>query len=562
MSRIVIADPQPFTREALRQRLIAAGHDVLGETGDGREAASLVPRLHPDLVILDLELPRLGGIELIRRLRGANRRQKILVFTSLTGAYYHTLCLQAGASGFVDKRAPAEELDDAIRMVLGGRQVFPAGAHESLAPASTGTSGAEHLTPRELTVLQYLAQGFRVKEIADELAISDRTVSTYKTRLLEKMQTASLVELVATARERGLLGEHNLAQLAESASNQRADLGELLDLIPVAMSLRDAQGRLLVCNQHLLELSGMSEAQLRGIQIFQGGFTEADSAAPALRQYLKGVASKEPFSIVVPVHLSGHRQIFRVVGIPLLDANGEVRAVLSSYVDISEREQQIERLREAKAGLEALRAQRGALLLAFGHEQLTQLDKLRELLGEVHASHPDEERLQQANAIVETLRETIDILVDSVRIEQGIAVAVPQLLELNQLTADAIAGSEQEAVLHPNGLETWAWIDPNRYHHLLNAVLTQFARVGVRGLDVQAGSESTDTGELYWRLTFTSAPGTDLQPALEQMHNQQRAYLARNICHLLGGTLQLGSPGQPDFAALIQLKLARGRARN
>lgn len=562
MSRIVIADPQSFTREALRLRLTASGHEVLGDTGDGREAARLVPQLHPDLVILDLELPRLGGVELIRRLRSANRRQKILVFTGLSGAYYRNLCLQAGASGFVDKHAPAGELDDAVRMVLGGHQVFPAGTHDSLEPARSSGTGGERLTPRELTVLQYLAQGYRVKEIADELAISDRTVSTYKTRLLEKTQTASLVELIESARERGLLGEHAIAQLSAGTDERRPDLIELLDVVPTAMSLRDPEGRLLTCNQKMLDISGKTEQELRGTQIFRAGFTEADSADSALRQFRDGVASKEPFSIVVPVKLSGERRILRTVAIPLLDADSKVSAVISSYVDITDREQYVERLQEAKAGLDALRARRGALLLASGKEQLIQLDKLHRLLGELHDSHPGDERLVQADAIVETLRETIDILVDSIRIEQGSTVAIPQLLELNQLTADAITRSGQEAYLRHSGHETWAWIDPNRYHHLVNTLLTQFARVGIVGLGIQAASETLEQGELHWKLTLSHANGAELQAALKQVRDQERAYLARNISQLLGGTLQLGEQDQPDLAALIQLKLTRGRSRN
>lgn len=568
MSTIVIADPQPFIRDALHQRLAAIGHVIVGECGDGRDALTLVQRTHPDLVILELELPRLSGLELIRRLRADDRKQKLLVFTNLSGPYYQGLCLQAGASGFVHKGATLEELDEAVRMTLGGRLVFPAEVRQSASEhgptLSPDAEIGEKLTPRELTVLQYLAHGFRVKDIAHELAISDRTVSTYKTRLLEKTQTDSLVDLVEVARARGLLAGGGAKTPVDSAASLGSDdtLAELFELLPTAVALRDAEGRLLACNSSFLQTHGKTREEVLGTRIFQSGLVEPEAAELAYQEYLAGVATGKTFSLIVPTQRNGQRRIFRMIGVPLSNEAGALGGVMTSFVDITEHEQHVEQLQEAKAFLEGLQISRNALLLLSGKELIAELDGVRTLIAAAREGNTDEVLLAEVDAGVLTIREKVEILLEAVRLERGAALMVPQSMELNRLTREAIEHSRAGADFVPFRKECWGWIDPNRYRQMVNTLIAYFARMGLPRLRIEASATSLPHGELTWQLTFTAPAGENVQKRLEDHASRPRVHLARHLCRLLGGTLSIGSPDRPELAGLIQIKLARGSSRN
>ncbi|WP_425328075.1 response regulator [Pseudomonas nitroreducens] len=564
MSRILIADPQPFTRAALRQRLVAAGHEVVGETGDGRETLALVQRLHPDLLVLDLDLPRLGGVELLRRFGGAAPRQKTLVFTNLSGAYYHSLCLQAGASGFVHKSDLPEEFDEAVRLVLSGRKVFPARLPDVLADSGGQSITAESITPRELTVLKYLAQGYRVKDIAEQLAISDRTVSTYKTRLLEKTQTDSLIDLVQAARQRGLLDDGVIRGLTAAPSTPPGtpdELVQVLEILPNAVSLWSVEGRLLACNQRFAEIHQQSEAQLLGAGIFEQGKVNPQRVRQARQEFLKGAASGEHFSLIVDLQDGEDQRIIRFIGVPMKEASGKLIGVLASYVDITEHERYVERLQESKAYLESLYTSRSGFLLSSGEELLAEVGALDDLLAISRARYPQDPELNQSSAHMARMRDKIDVLLELVRLEQGSVLTVPQSENLNCLTRDTLHATHPLTSLVPSAEEHWGWIDPNRYRQLLNVLLNCFDTAGLPPLKVIADSSTLPHGEVEWRLTFTAEPHADVQPQLVDLNRQARLRLAQRLCQLLGGELSVGSETQQEVAGLIQLKLPKGTPR-
>lgn len=557
MSRIVIADRQPFVRAALRQRLAAAGHEVVGEAGDGREALGLVQRLHPDLLILDLDLPRLGGLELLRRLKTEASRQKTLVFTNLSGAHYQELCLGAGARGYVHKGDLPEELDEAIKLVLRGRQVYPAQAPD--APGSDGQH--EHITPRELTVLQYLAQGYRVRDIAEELAISDRTVSTYKTRLLEKTQSDSLVGLVEAAKVRGLLSDSAISRLASAPltrSSKSEDLAQLLNILPNAVSLWSKEGTLLACNQSFADIYQKSEAELVGSRVFGLGKIQPHQIERARQEFLKGAASGQPFSLIIDVHSLGERHTLRAIGVPLKEESGDVIGVLASYVDITEHERYVERLQESKTHLESLYARRTGFLLSSGQELLSEVDALGGLLSAARARHPDDPALSDTEPYVARVREKLDILLDLIHLEQGTVLAIPQPMELNQLTRDALetAQVQPERLTHDD--DVWGWVDPNRYRRMISVLLRCLDNAGLPNLQLKADGTPLPHGELEWQLTLRTTQGEDIQAHLAGIEKQARAQLCQRLCHLLGGELRIGSDTDATIAALIQLKLPKG----
>ncbi|MBD9516849.1 response regulator [Pseudomonas sp. PDM22] len=553
MSRIAIADPQPFMLAALRQRLEAAGHEVVGEVGDGREALDVIKHLHPDLLILELDLPRLGGVELLRRLHRDWPQQKTLVFTHLPAAHYQGLCLEAGARGFAHKGDRPEEVDDAVRLVLGGRKVFPAQAPH---PGGDAPGADEHITPRELTVLHYLSQGYRVKDIAEELAISDRTVSTYKARLLEKTQTDSLVDLVEAAKVKGLLSNNvveSLVRAPAEPSSKTRDLARLFDILPSPISLWSREGELLACNRNFLQVYGKSEEQLLGSRMFEMGVVNEADGVLARRDFLTGAAGDKPFTQVIACTLHGEHRIIRLIGVPLCEDSGESIGVVCSFVDITEHELEVQHLQEAKAYLDGLRATRARYLQYSFDDLLDEIRHLHALLQPSVAHRPEEEPLSGAFVGLGRMEEKLLILRELLRTETGSEPIAPQVCELNQLTASLL----DDLPLRPVAAPQFAWVDLARYRNLLKALRFSLERSALKVREVQASVENLAHGVLIWRLNFALAPQADLPERLASLDQRPSLELVRLICQLFEGSFQTGSADEPPSAGLIQLKLVR-----
>jgi len=190
-SRRAAAGPPGVTGDARVRR-----PQVSAECADGPSALRDTLQLRPDLLILGLVLPRLGGLELLRRLHQARSKSRTLVLTAQDTEHFAGLSLQAGSTGFIGKQRSLDELLSAVASVLGGHSYFPSQALDSLTKGGPQDEKVQlaSLSAREMIVLRYLASGSSIKRIASELALSDRTVSTYKTRLLEKLNVGSLAD--------------------------------------------------------------------------------------------------------------------------------------------------------------------------------------------------------------------------------------------------------------------------------------------------------------------------------------------------------------------------------
>lgn len=203
MSKVLLIDNQPMIRFATRVLLEREDYEIVGETEVGVEGLSMARTLQPDLVILDIAIPKLDGLEVLGRLHAMDPNLKLLVLTSLPASLYANRCLQAGATGYLSKLEPEASLLSAVRSILCGYSLFPSTMH--LASSSNGKSNNEmqllqSLSDRELAVLQNLANGKNNKEIAEQLFISHKTVSTYKSRLMDKLKTRNQVDLIDFAR--------------------------------------------------------------------------------------------------------------------------------------------------------------------------------------------------------------------------------------------------------------------------------------------------------------------------------------------------------------------------
>ena len=208
----MIADDHALVREGTRQILEdQPGLEVVGEAQDGEEAVALVSRLHPDVVLMDIAMPKLNGIEATRLIKKESPATSVLILTAYDDDQYIYALLDAGAAGYLLKSVRGEELAQAVRAVAQGESVL----HPAIAAkvfkryTSPGQATAqeefEPLTERESEVLGMAAKGLSNKMIARELKLSDRTVQAHLSNIFGKLGVASRTEAVITGLRRGLL---------------------------------------------------------------------------------------------------------------------------------------------------------------------------------------------------------------------------------------------------------------------------------------------------------------------------------------------------------------------
>ncbi len=204
--RVLVADDHRIVAEGLRA-LLEPELELVEIVEDGRALLEAHDRLHPDVVVADVSMPLLNGIDAVRQLRKAGSRAKFVFLTMHPDVAYATEALDAGASGYVLKHSAPEELVTAVREALAGRTyITPRVAGEVLAALRKGESGSNvRLTTRQTEVLQLVAEGRSAKEIGAILAISPRTVESHKYAVMEELGVKTSAELVQYAVKKGLV---------------------------------------------------------------------------------------------------------------------------------------------------------------------------------------------------------------------------------------------------------------------------------------------------------------------------------------------------------------------
>ena len=208
MIRLLVADDHQLVREGLKQILAAAaGIEVVAEASTGDEALALVKAKEFELALLDMSMPGLSGIQLIKRLKLERPKLLILVLSMHGETQYAARALKAGASGYLTKDSASEQLVGAIRKVAAGGVYLTDAAAASLmrSPSAQDFPSHEKLSDREFEIFRLLAAGRGPTEIAEQLRLSVKTVSTHKMRILEKLDLGNAAELVRYALEHGLL---------------------------------------------------------------------------------------------------------------------------------------------------------------------------------------------------------------------------------------------------------------------------------------------------------------------------------------------------------------------
>ena len=211
--RVLIADDHTLVRDGIRSLLaLTADIEIVGEAADGREAVEKVRQLMPDIVLMDLAMPIMGGLEAARRVRKEFPATKVLVLTQYDDSEYVIPVIEAGARGFVSKMSSSSELASAIQAVYRGESFLSPSAAAALideCQQQTTFKGEKDpyqlLTDREKEVFKLIAEGHTAREIADVLVVSPKTVDWYKTSLMKKLNIHNRIDLIKFAIRKGII---------------------------------------------------------------------------------------------------------------------------------------------------------------------------------------------------------------------------------------------------------------------------------------------------------------------------------------------------------------------
>ncbi|NNJ10104.1 response regulator transcription factor [Chloroflexales bacterium ZM16-3] len=205
MIQVIVVDDHPVVRHGIVAMLrYEEDIEVVGDAADGAEGLRLIGELQPDVVLLDLRMPQLSGVEVMQQARARGYTSRFLVLTTYDTDEYIAPALSAGAQGYLLKDTPPEELVRAVRMLMQGRAALEPGVAARML-ARMAESPADELSARELEVLRLLARGDSNKEIAAQLTISENTIKTHLSRIFDKLDARSRTEAVTIAMQRGLL---------------------------------------------------------------------------------------------------------------------------------------------------------------------------------------------------------------------------------------------------------------------------------------------------------------------------------------------------------------------
>lgn len=209
MIKVIVADDHPIVRQGIKDILKSApDFEVVGETAHGSDVVHLTDTIEHDVLVLDITLPGLDGMDILKQIKAQDRHKKVLIFTMFPEDQYAVRAFRLGADGYLTKESSPAELISAVRKIAYGGKYVSDKLAEKLATGlqrDQESQPHEGLSTREYQVLCYLAQGLTIQMIAYALHISDKTVSTYRTRILEKMRMKTNSELTYYAIKHGLI---------------------------------------------------------------------------------------------------------------------------------------------------------------------------------------------------------------------------------------------------------------------------------------------------------------------------------------------------------------------
>lgn len=205
-TRVLIADDHDLVREGICKLLeLYENIEVVAEAGDGLETVTKVRDKMPDLVLLDLNMPRMDGITTIRKIKEISPQVKVLILTIHDGEEYIYEVIRAGAEGYIQKDVKPDELKDSIERVIKGEKVFPRSIERQVSETAVQQREIEELSAREHEVLELLAQGMSNRNVAETLFISEKTVKNHVSNILKKLSVNDRTQAVIVALKLGLV---------------------------------------------------------------------------------------------------------------------------------------------------------------------------------------------------------------------------------------------------------------------------------------------------------------------------------------------------------------------
>lgn len=205
-TKVLIADDHDLVREGICKLLeLYEEIEVVAEAGDGLETVNKVREKMPDLVLLDLNMPRMDGITTIRKVKEISPQVKVLILTIHDGEEYIYEVIRAGAEGYIQKDIKPDELKDSIERVIKGEKVFPRSIERQVTETAVQQREIEELSAREYEVLELLAQGMSNRNIAEALFISEKTVKNHVSNILKKLSVNDRTQAVIVALKLGLV---------------------------------------------------------------------------------------------------------------------------------------------------------------------------------------------------------------------------------------------------------------------------------------------------------------------------------------------------------------------
>ncbi|MBC8673730.1 response regulator transcription factor [Aeromonas hydrophila] len=207
MAKVLVVDDHPAIRMVVNILLQQDEHHIVAEVDNGVDAVSMARKHLPDMVVLDIGIPRLDGIEVIKRLKEMDADIKVVILSAQATHHIMVRCLQAGANGFISKLDDLSLLRSVLVKIGKGQLYFPrdviAGAKNAHEVDRKDLLSA--LSDREMSVLLQICQGHTNKQIAESMLLSEKTVSTYKSRLMQKLNVTTMVDLISLAKRQELL---------------------------------------------------------------------------------------------------------------------------------------------------------------------------------------------------------------------------------------------------------------------------------------------------------------------------------------------------------------------
>lgn len=577
----MIVDSLPIVRRALRVLLENQGHEVAGEADNGMDALLLCRERLPELVILELAIPRLGGLDVIRRLKASHAELKILVYSVQDSDLYASRSLQVGADAFVSKLEDLSELGHALTAVIHGRSYFPRTAlHAQEIDAGTADEASEiaQLSSRELTVLQLLAQGMSNQRIAEQLSISHKTVSTYKMRLQQKLHVESTIKMVEIARRSGALAWEGASGQEEPGAANPEQMREygmlraLLDSAPAPMFVRDPEGRLLMCNRPFLDYHAVGLGDVQGRTFRETQWLSPERREQVQQRYEQAVARGEAISVEIATEMHGQPRVLHVWFAPYRDELGQTLGMLGGLQDLTARDVLLAELRNANLLAQAESRSKSQALAGVDRE-LTPLLRLQASLLNQALSHAtpgsgEHAAIVSAAEVLDAMHLVLGRIDRLVRLDAEQPALVPEAQRLGELTRQASAPLQERArdrggslLLDLSGVTVDdVWIDSGHYRQLLELLAGHTcAALPGTALELALRTRPLPGGFVVLLLTLRGEGGEDaplLAEALDTLQPGLEAVQLQGLLKKLGASVtKVEAAGEPAARLGIEIQL-------